>query len=303
MTSIVLTRGSRSPAGSTFGSLPRVSVRRAQHRRRTEGKLSLVVSGLVVLAVVAVLGWDLFGGRLFVMETPSMCPAVCVGSLVADGPVRGPLHVGELITFHPPGTKTETYTHEISHIFPNGMIQTRGVANPDHDPWLITRSDIVGIVDLNVWGLGWLLRVLPFLAVGVLAWVLARPRLARRTRSAWDTGWVTVLAVLPLWVLHPLVSGAILSTASGPKQRSCASVINTGILPVSFNGAGCRPVSHVMPSLLVRLGGSAPKGGYVILHEAASLYWWGWVIVALVVLSPLAGYLWHIRRDEEVLAD
>ena len=178
MTSIVLTRGSRSPAGSTFGSLPRVSVRRAQHRRRTEGKLSLVVSGLVVLAVVAVLGWDLFGGRLFVMETPSMCPAVCVGSLVADGPVRGPLHVGELITFHPPGTKTETYTHEISHIFPNGMIQTRGVANPDHDPWLITRSDIVGIVDLNVWGLGWLLRVLPFLAVGVLAWVLARPRLA-----------------------------------------------------------------------------------------------------------------------------
>jgi hypothetical protein len=44
-------------------------------------------------------------------------------------------------------------------------------------------------------------------------------------------------------------------------------------------------------------------GGYVILHEAASLYWWGWVIVALIVLSPLASYLWHIRRDEEVLAD
>ena len=73
------------------------------------------------------------------MATPSMCPAVCVGSLVADQPLNGALHTGELISFHPPGSM-EIYTHKVSAILRNGMIQTRGIANPTHDPWLITRS-------------------------------------------------------------------------------------------------------------------------------------------------------------------
>ena len=73
------------------------------------------------------------------MATPSMCPAVCVGSLVADQPLNGALHTGELISFHAPGSM-EIYTHKVSAILRNGMIQTRGIANPTHDPWLITRS-------------------------------------------------------------------------------------------------------------------------------------------------------------------
>ena len=78
-----------------------------------------------MLAVASVWGWNLSGGQLVVMQTPSMCPAVCVGSLVADRPLRGAVHVGELITFHPPDNRAETYTHEISRIFSNGAIQPR----------------------------------------------------------------------------------------------------------------------------------------------------------------------------------
>ena len=55
----------------------------------THGILALVVLGAVSLAVAAVLGWNLSGGRFLIMETPSMCPNVCVGSLVADRPLEG----------------------------------------------------------------------------------------------------------------------------------------------------------------------------------------------------------------------
>ncbi len=267
-----------------------------------DGILSFAALGLVVLAVAAVLGWDVFGGRLLVMETPSMCPTVCVGSLVADRPLQGALHVGELITFHPPNTYTETYTHEVSRIFANGAIQTRGVGNATHDPWLITRSDIVGEVVFSIWGLGWVLKALPLLAVGVLAWVLTRPRIARRIRRAWDRGWLIVLTVLPLWTLHPLVGATVISTMSDPSHRSWirATVVNTGILPASFHAVGDRVVSHVSPTGLVQLAGPATERDYLMLRETASLYWWGWAILALLVLSPLAGYLWHVYRDDEV---
>ena len=198
--------------------------------------------------MAAVLGWNLSGGRLLVMETPSMCPTVCVGSLVADRPLQGAVHVGELITFHPPNTRTETYTHEVSRIFANGAIETRGVGNATHDPWLITRSDIVGGVVFSVWELGWVLKALPLLAVGVLFWVTARPWIGERIRRSWDRGWMTVLTVLPLWMLHPLVWATVISsTVDLPHHGHWMSdtIVNTGILPVSFHAAGGQVV-HVL---------------------------------------------------------
>jgi hypothetical protein len=265
--------------------------------------LSLVATASLVLAVAGVLGWDLSGGRLLVMETPSMCPVVCVGSLVADRPLGGPLHVGELITFHPPGSTAETYTHEVSHIFPNGMIQTRGVANPSHDPWLITRPDIVGVTAFTVWGLGWLLKVLPLLSVGLVIWLVARGFIAQRSRRAWDRVWVTSLAVLPLWVLHPLVRGSVMSTVpdAGRAGWLRGTVLNTGILPTSFTAAHGQVVAHVASTSAVQVTGPPTGQGYLDIREAVSLPWWGWALVALTVASPLLGYLWHVVREDEAL--
>ena len=275
--------------------------KRRRHRAtHTRGLPLLIALGAVVMAVAAVAGWNLSGGRLLVMQTPSMCPEICVGSLVADRPLLGAVYPGELVTFHVPDNDTETYTHEISRIFANGAIQTRGVANAQHDPWLLTRSDIVGEVVFSVWELGWLLKALPLLAVGVLLWVTARPLIGERARRSWDRGWMTILTVLPLWLLHPFVSGTVVSTTLGVvHHRHWASdvVLNTGVIPVSLHAAGGQGVL-VSSTDLGHVAGPL-KHGYLMLQETASLRWWGLVLVALVVISPLAGCLWHILRGDE----
>jgi len=237
------------------------------------------------------------------METPSMCPVVCVGSLVADRPLVGGLHAGELITFHVPNDSAVTYTHEISRIFANGAIQTRGIADAGHDPWLITRSDIVGEVSFTVWELGWLLKALPFLAVGVLFWVVARPWFAERARRSWDRGWMTVIVVLPLWLLHPLVRSTVVSASVGGAHHphlASDTVVNTGVLPVSFQAVGGPPV-YVSSTHLGHVDGTLTAMGNLRLHEAVALHWWGLAAVVLAVLSPLFGCLWHVLRGDEAV--
>ncbi len=300
----LLAPGAHSSSRAALRSLARhgAHARRSNRASYRRGILPSIALGAVVLAVASVWGWNLSGGQLVVMQTPSMCPAVCVGSLVADRPLRGAVHVGELITFHPPDNRAETYTHEISRIFSNGAIQTRGIADATHDPWLITRSDIVGVVDFTLWELGWVLKALPLLAVGVLFWVVARPWIGERARRGWDSGWMTVLTVVPLWMLHPLVRATVISStldASQHRHLATDTIVNTGILPVSFRATGGRAV-QVSSTGVVHVSGVSVNGS-LKLHEAASLPWWGLAIVVLSVLSPLAGCLWHIWRDTAVV--
>ncbi len=270
-------------------------------RQVATGPLSLTIVGAVVLAVLAVVGWDLSGGQLRVMETSSMCPSVCVGSLVADRPFEGAPHVGELVTFHPPRSSGQTYTHEISHVFANGMVQTRGVGNATHDPWLLTRGDIVGVAAFSVWGLGWVLRSLPLLAAGVLVWVVTRGWIGVAARRAWDRVCLVGVAVLPIWILHPLVGASVIATTTDPAHARWLrmTVVNTGVLPAAFHVASGRSVSHVQSAALARPTGTPVGHQPLILHEVVSLYWWGWAIVGIVVLSPLVSYAWHIWRDDE----
>jgi hypothetical protein len=282
-----------TPLGRT-GSL-------TKKRRAPVGLLQLAAVGAVVAIVLAASGWELSGGSLSVMETPSMCPTACVGSLVADRPVAGPVHVGELVSFHPPDSFAETYTHYVYRIFSNGMIQTRGAAELKPDPWLITRSDIVSRTVFTVWGLGWLLRALPMLAVGVLLWVVARQWITEKSRRSWDRIWLAMLVVVPVWVLHPLVRGAVRGVSEDLAHHhwTVANVINTGLLPVSFSTSRGEAVAHVSSTAAAQVAGPVSKSGYLLVRETISLYWWGWVLCALVVLSPMLGYLWHVLRDDE----
>jgi hypothetical protein len=45
--------------------------------------------------------------------------------------------------------------------------------------------------------------------------------------------------------------------------------------------------------------GPADGHGAILVTQSVSLQWWGWVIVACVVASPLLGYLWHVGRGDE----
>ena len=99
--------------------VPKLHRRRRRHQRRrgrSPGILPAASLGAVVLAVAAVLGWNLSGGHLLVMETPSMCPRVCVGALVAEHPLHGPLRVGELISFHVPNNNTDLHPRCFAHL-------------------------------------------------------------------------------------------------------------------------------------------------------------------------------------------
>ena len=121
-----------------------------------------------------------------------------------------------------------------------------------------------------MWELGWLLKALPLFAVGVLFWVTARPWIGERTRRSWDRGWMTVLAVLPLWVLHPLVSATVIATKVDlPHHRHWASdtVVNTGILPLSFHAAEGQLV-HVSSTGLGHVAGLLSVNGSLMLHDS-----------------------------------
>jgi hypothetical protein len=229
-----------------------------------------------------------------------MCPTLCVGSLVADRPAVGPLHVGEVVTFHPPGMAGETYTHEISHIFADGMIQTRGIGNSSHDPWLLTKSEIIGKSEFSIWGAGWLLRALPFMAAGVFCWAFGRSRIRGRIKLAWDTTWMTALMAMPLVLMRPLVRGVVTSTTADSAHSGLvrATLVNTGLLPVTFSGKGGSAPAYVRSTGIAHVVSSV-EHGRAVLSEVVSLYWWGWSIVALLVLSPLLRYLWHAWRAYE----
>ncbi len=181
------------------------------------------------------------------------------------------------------------------------MVQTKGVANPSHDPWLIARSDIVGRAELTVWGLGWVLEVLPFLAIGVALWVTARRWIAEKWRWEWDRTWMTALVVLPLWSERPLVQGAVTGLAPDPGHAhwSVETVVNTGVLPVAFSARGGQSAAHVRPTGVASVAGPLTRHGAPLLHEVVSLPWWGWAVLVLVVASPIVGYLWHVAGDGE----
>lgn len=258
---------------------------------------------LVASAGAAVLGWGISGGRLLVMDSPSMCPQVCVGSLVADRQLAGPIRVGELVTFHPPGSSTETFTHEVIYVFANGSVQTRGWANSEPDPWSTPRSRIVGVVAFSVRDLGWLFRAMPLTALAVLVWALGRSAVRSRRRRTWDTVWLAFLLSVPVWMLKPLVKGSVLSTLSDEAHKGwlVAKIVNTGLLPVSFM-SGDSGGSYAAPGASVHVAGHGSASGHLSLYEAVHLPWWGWLIVGSVVLFPLARRSWRVPVGDDSLS-
>jgi hypothetical protein len=270
--------------------------------RRWPGRVGACAVVLVALFAIAVAAWDISGGSLLTMDTPSMCPSICVGALVADQPAHGPVHVGELISFHPLPNSDEIYTHVVVKIFPGGAIQTRGLANAKPDPWLITQKQVTGRVIFSVWELGWVFKIAPFLVVGIALWALSWLFISRRSRRALTRLWLAALVVIPLWMLRPLVRGEMVSSNRYGAHHGWLQekLLNTGIMPVSFRAVGGQTASHVASTAARLVAGPTNHYGLLTIYESVSLYWWGWLIVVLVCLSPLLAYLWHVVRDDEV---
>jgi len=254
--------------------------------------------------MVASIGWRLSGGSLYMIATPSMCPDICVGTLVFDRPLVGPVQNGMVVTFRPPGTTT-VFTHRVVRLLADGSFKTAGDALGKFDPWTVPRGRVVGSVVSNVRALGWLWRSLPPITA-VLALYLMGGRLIRsRLRTHVDVLFVTLLVVVPVLVLRPLLRASLISWHSTPGGPFVMQVVNVGMLPARYLVTGGVPTNHVAPGQIVTLHALPAPGGAVSLQALVSLSGWQWALACLVVLLPmivfLAKDLWRrltpARRD------
>jgi signal peptidase I len=256
------------------------------------GALTATLCVAVVVSALAIAGWDLSGGRLLTMSTASMCPTVCVGSLVAVEPQSGPVHPGELVTFRPPG-QGAAFTHRVVRVEDNGSFTTKGDAEASPDPWVVPPQDVVGRVAFTVSGLGWWLRALPMVAVGTALLLGTRRFYRLRNRRSFErlVG-VTVVAV-PLLLLHPLISGQLIEVVKDPHRRGWLRglFVNTGLLPEHLQVIGGQTLPRLGSSRLHWITGPKSKASVLGVHQWAALPAWGWAIVATLVLAPVIGFV------------
>ena len=255
-------------------------------------RIAIVV---IAVSILASAGWRLAGGSEYVITTPSMCPTVCVGSLVLDQPAGTHFHAGELVSFTPPDIAT-VYTHRIVYVFANGTFETKGDAANIIDPWRVTPAMVRGRAVATIAGLGWFSLALPFLAMALTLILIARRMFPSINRREWDRLFVSLMVVVPVWLLKPLVRGIIVETSTLRPGVSQIVVVNTGLLPAQFRVPGGQIASFIAPGFRATLTGTVERGGQLGLSQTASFHWWGWALVILFVTSPLLWYLLRLAR-------
>jgi signal peptidase I len=276
--------------------------RHAQVKAPRVGALTALLFASVVVSALAVFGWYLSGGRLMTMTTPSMCPTVCVGSLVAVQPLHGAVHPGELVSFRPPG-QSATFTHRVVKVEDNGSFTTKGDAETSPDPWVIPPGDVVGRVSFTVAGLGWWLRALPMVAAGTVVLLFARRAYRLRNRRTFERTFGVLIVAVPLLILHPLIRGSLIENVADPHRKGWIKglFVNTGLLPVHLTVVGGHPAPVLAPSRLTWLYGPKMSSGVFGVRQWAGLPAWGWVLVGALVLSPIIGFmLYRANRPIEV---
>jgi signal peptidase I len=257
-------------------------VRRGRVARVAWYSTVVLLAGFLLVCAI----WTITGGRTYVVTTPSMSPTVPVGSLVLTRPVPpGGPKVGQIIAFHPPTEPKTTYTHRVVKILPGPSYSTKGDLDTSPDAWVVPAKDVLGVATHHYRGLGWLVRALPWLALGaVLLMGIATFTPRSRRRITYFIGGTIVLSV-PILVLKPLVRGVFAGSGvfSGKLH---AMVVNTGLLPLRFVMKGA-PTQHTAAGYPTTLVAKPPTSGHVLITGTVDLSFWGWVILVLICLSPL----------------
>ena len=258
-------------------------------RRRVALPLRALVLGVGLVALLLGVGAAWASGlRVFVVESPSMGTAAPVGSLVI-GEAGSAASIGDLITFQPPGSGSTPYTHRIVSSGAEGF-RTRGDINGAADPWTVTPQMLVGVVTLTVPGLGWILRVAPWLAIGaVVIWSATWPIRAAGTRAALRLGGFCATVTGTLLVLRPVAGYSVLTMAPADGGL-LATVVSTGLLPVRVTAAGGGGAT-LPPGAMTRLLLPASPDGHVQLASSLGLDAAGWCVLGLVCAMPLLGVL------------
>jgi membrane protein implicated in regulation of membrane protease activity len=213
-----------------------------------------------------------------------MGTAAPVGTLLWVKPVdKADLHVGEFITFRPPGAAT-TYSHRIYKIHSDGQIETKGqITAPD--PWRITSHDIVGHVDMRWWGLGWLVKALPILVLGGLVlWFLVTRFASRRWKLPLAVLGFALLTSIAIVVYRPFTR-AIQLSATPTADGGRASYVSTGLLPLRLQAVGGGHTDIRAGEIATIVSRHAnTQGKYpVFLHPHIPIWFWVGLVAACLV--------------------
>ena len=262
------------------------------------GRAALI--GVALLLVALLLGaasWRGTGGRWMTIETGSMGQAAPVGTLVLTRPATASeLHTGDIVSFHTPTGRT--FTHRVVRIS-HGVITTRGDNNGTADPYRTTTADLVGKVVARWWGVGWVLRALPYLmALLALLW-LATWRVRRPMRTALRLLGASLIVAGIAVLQHPLVGFDVASSAHAAHGVR-ASVVSTGILPIEVHAAGGTSAVLRAGQLANVTGAHLDSHARLPLTASAHLTGWWWPAVILVCALPLLiGLRLGLRRQED----
>ena len=162
--------------------------------------LSYIILGLaVVFFVFALLMPVVFSGKLAIVRSSSMEPAMPAGALAMMVPVDPEkVEVGDIITFDPPWDPDVTVSHRVIDIRSDGQLlfDTKGDAMEESDPFFVSAEMVQGKVVFNIPYLG-------FAANYALNYI--------------QTWWgLILLVVLPSLVI---VSGVVRSIYRPPNRR------------------------------------------------------------------------------------
>ena len=246
-----------------------------------------VIAGLFALALVWG-GWRISGGGLFWVGSPSMGVVAPVGSLVATQPLGAdqPLHVGEIVVFRPRPQFPDPFVHRIYRVLPGPEYLTKGDLNPGPDPWTITRGQILGTPSVIIPAIGWIYKLSVWLCAGA-AMLVVSSRLARGRVRHWIVIVGPVVLIAPPIFWYRFLVNSYVYGSSRAGRTLTVRLVNTGVFPARFAVANGLPV-YSAPGQEVTLRGALPAHQTRLPSTVAvALPWWGWALVAMVLLSPL----------------
>ncbi|CAN5140777.1 hypothetical protein BH09ACT1_BH09ACT1_27250 [soil metagenome] len=254
--------------------------------------IAIWAGSLAMIAIVAaVMLFQLSGHSYFIVQTPSMGQTAPVGTLVLDTPTTvKKLAVGDIISFHPPTSPKQVYTHRIVAIGSTGGITTRGDINGVDDPWVVTQSDLIGEVTTILPHAGWIIRAIPLLLVGsVFVWFATRLLRSPTRRAAFRISGLSFVVAGTVAILHPFVK-VILLTAVADHKGAHATIVSTGMLPVRVTAVDGSSVDLVSGQVGHITAQAAAHANYQI-GTTLNLPIWGWIIFFAVCSIPL---LWTL---------
>lgn len=255
---------------------------------RFEVVLAWSIAGIAAVLLSAAALFLASGGRMLVVETPSMGEAAPVGTLVLDMPVQvSSLRVGDIVSFRVSAAPDTIYTHRIIAVDADGGIHTRGDVNGATDPWVLTQENIVGAPALLVPHLGWLFRAAPILLLGtLLIWVLTSPFGDRITRGSLRIAGGALTFSFAAYVLKPFVNVTTITNTANP-HSVVATVVSSGIFPVRVQAHGGNSV-HLVDGQVGRVViDELNRHGQYQLTSNIDLDPFGWALLIGACLIPL----------------